>query len=444
MVSEDDPEKRLRASLREEDLVPGTVVGEFRIEGKLGQGGQGTVYAAIHPLIGKRAAIKVLSRRLCGDLHAVERFIQEARAVHHIGHPNIVDSFAFGTLPDGRAYFMMEWLQGDTLAAALERGQLKKRIAYEILIQMCDALEAAHEKGVIHRDLKPDNVFLVETRDRPLVKILDFGLAKLADSDVTQPRSRSRSGVALGTAGYMSPEQARGKPVDGRTDIYALGAIAFQMLLGRLPFDGESAIDILAKHLAEPVPAPRAIWPQIPRPLEKLLVQLLDKEVAPRPQLSEVRELLVELRDRAPREAGEPRSLAWIWAIPALAAVAVSAVLWLRPSHSSPLEPIAPVAAPAPVVAPPPVAAAPKMAMLRLQTNVPAEVKIDDRLVDITRPIELAAGSHHLQASAAKRKPYDETFDVAAGATLERKIVLRAAQHKQTQEGDYTLDPFRE
>src|SRR5262249_1184879 len=157
------------------------------------------------------------------------------------------------------------------------------------------------------------------------------GLAKLADSDVTQPRSRSRSGVALGTAGYMSPEQARGKPVDGRTDIYALGAMAFQMLLGRLPFDGESAIDILAKHLAEPVPAPRATWPQIPRPLEKLLVQLLDKEVAPRPQLSQVRTLLVELRDHAPREAGEPRSRAWMWAIPAVVVAASAAAFLLKP-----------------------------------------------------------------------------------------------------------------
>jgi serine/threonine-protein kinase len=442
MVSEDDPEKRLRASLREEELVPGTVVGDFRVEGKLGQGGQGSVYAAIHPLLGKRAAIKVLSRRLCADLHAVERFIQEARAVHHIGHPNIVDSFAFGTLPDGRAYFMMEWLQGDTLAAALARGQLKKRVAYEILIQMCDALEAAHEKGVIHRDLKPDNVFLVETRDRPLVKILDFGLAKLADSDVTQPRSRSRSGVALGTAGYMSPEQARGKPVDGRTDVYALGAMAFQMLLGRLPFDGESAIDILAKHLAEPVPAPRALWPQIPRPLEKLLVQLLDKEVAPRPQLSQVRTLLVELRDHAPREAGEPRSKAWMWAIPVALIAGVSATVLLRPHRAEPPpRPMVAPVAPAAVALPP---AAKVKATLRVQTNVPAEVKLDDRAVDITSAIQLEAGTHHLQATAAKRKPYDETFDVAAGAALERKIVLRAQKSKTTQAGDYTLDPFQE
>jgi eukaryotic-like serine/threonine-protein kinase len=205
------------------------MIGEYRVEGKLGEGGMASVFSALHPLIGKRVAIKVISRRLCADIHAVDRFIGEARTVNQIGHPNLVDIFAFGVLPDGRAYLVMEWLQGETLGERLARGRFAGPAALELLLQIVDALEAAHEKGVVHRDLKPANIFLVERAvtttttaaaitPPPLrVKLLDFGIAKLADSDASVPKTRS--GVAMGTAGYMSPEQARGKNVDHRTDI---------------------------------------------------------------------------------------------------------------------------------------------------------------------------------------------------------------------------------
>ncbi|MCU1281849.1 MAG: uncharacterized protein JWM53_5395, partial [bacterium] len=287
---------------REEDLRAGTMIGEYRVEGKLGEGGMATVFSATHPLIGKKVAIKVISRRLCSDLHAVERFIGEARTVNQIGHPNLVDIFAFGVLPDGRAYFVMEWLQGETLGARMAAGRMSTPRALDVLLQIVDALEAAHDKGVVHRDLKPHNIFVIERLGpRPTagaasgasleikarVKLLDFGIAKLADSDVSVPKTRS--GVAMGTAGYMSPEQARGKNVDHRTDIYALGCVAYELLLGRVPFLADTAIDILAMHLAAAPPAPRTLWATMPAGLEKILTQMLSKEPDGRPSLMQVR-----------------------------------------------------------------------------------------------------------------------------------------------------------
>src|SRR5262249_30630467 len=141
------------------DLEPGTMVGEYQIEWIFREGGMGTVYAATHPVIKKKAAIKVISANLCADPCCVERFIQEARAVNEIGHPNIVDIFSFGRLPDGRCYFVMEWLPGQSLADRMLRHSLSLGETYAILEQICDALEAAHETGIVHRDLKPDNVF---------------------------------------------------------------------------------------------------------------------------------------------------------------------------------------------------------------------------------------------------------------------------------------------
>ena len=162
------------------DLSAGFVVGEYTVECKLGDGGMATVYGATHPLIGKKAAIKVIAPALSLDAGLVERFVLEARAVNAIGHPNIVDVFSFGRLSDGRSYFVMEWLQGETLYDRMWERRLALDEALDILDQVCDALEAAHEKGIVHRDLKPANVFLCPVRGRrDLVKLLDFGVAKL-------------------------------------------------------------------------------------------------------------------------------------------------------------------------------------------------------------------------------------------------------------------------
>jgi serine/threonine-protein kinase len=281
------------------DLVAGAVVGEYKIEKKIGEGGMGAVYAATHPLIGKRAAIKVISAALGTDSSAVNRFVQEARSVNQIGHPNIVDVFAFGALPDGRNYFVMEYLQGVSLAERIQRGSMSLGEAIEILDQVADALEAAHEKQIVHRDLKPDNVYLAAVRGgRTMVKLLDFGIAKLSVPDGPGTGggvAKTRTGMMMGTPGYLSPEQARGKNVDHRTDIYALGCMTFEIVCGRLPFIADNAMDIVLAHMTEPPVRASSIWAEIPEPLDALIARMLEKDAAARPTLSEVRAVFSEL-----------------------------------------------------------------------------------------------------------------------------------------------------
>ncbi len=278
------------------DLVAGVAVGDYVIERKLGEGGMGTVYAALHPVIGKRAAVKVMAPRLCVDANAVERFVREARAVNQIGHPNIVDVFAFGALPDGRSYFVMEWLQGETLAERLARGRLPLPECHEILLQVCDALGAAHDHGIVHRDLKPENIFLVPVRGRrQMVKLLDFGIAKLVDGEPGGPSAtHSQQGGWVGTPLYMSPEQARSRGVDRRSDIYALGVTAYEMILGAVPFQGETAIDVLRAHLSDPPPRPSVVWPEVPAAIEWMLLHMLEKAPERRPPLDKVVAWLAE------------------------------------------------------------------------------------------------------------------------------------------------------
>jgi serine/threonine-protein kinase len=276
------------------DLAPGDDVGGYRIEHVIGEGGMGTVYGAIHPLIGKRAAIKVLRRELCSSAEAVERFVQEARAVNQIGHPNIVDAFAFGTLPDGRSWCAMEWLTGESLADRIERRRLPWAEACGVLLDVIRALEAAHKHGVVHRDLKPDNVFLVEQKDdRPRVKLLDFGIAKLTGG-ADQRIERTRTGALVGTPLYIAPEQARGQAVDAHTDIYSLGVMTFELLAGRLPFDADNAADLIAKHLTETPPRLRSITPGAPAAVDDVIAEMLAKEPARRPTLARVKQVLVE------------------------------------------------------------------------------------------------------------------------------------------------------
>lgn len=279
------------ASDSEGGLTPGTMVGEYRIEKPIGEGGMGVVYGAVHPLIGKRSAIKVLHPSLSADRESVARFIQEAQAVNKIGHANIVDIFAFGTLRDGRAYFVMEWLQGHTLKERIDRGTLPISDAATIMFALVRALEAAHAAGVIHRDLKPENVFLVSDDDSFRVKLLDFGIAKL--SSAQQSPSRTATGLTVGTPLYMSPEQARGLDLDARTDLYSLGVVAYEMLCGRTPFGGEeSAVEVLHAHLAKPPRPPRELRPDVPGAFEAMILALLAKRPGDRPTLLDVRRQL--------------------------------------------------------------------------------------------------------------------------------------------------------
>jgi len=280
-------------------LEPGTMLGEYRIERQIGEGAMGRVFAAVHPVIGKRAAIKVLTREQCADPHAVTRFLDEARVVNQIGHPNIVDIFAFGELPDGRHYFAMELLDGETLGARIRREPLMLGETCSVIRSLARALDAAHAKGIVHRDLKPDNVFLVAVRgEPPVVKLLDFGIAKLSFLDPAD--ERTAIGAMMGTPQYIAPEQARGLRIDGRADIYALGGILFELVTGRPVFFSDNTPEVLMKHLTEPPPRPSQVA-RVPPELDELIVAMLAKDPEQRPSLDQVCEVIDRLRTKPGR-----------------------------------------------------------------------------------------------------------------------------------------------
>jgi len=266
------------------DLEPGDSVGEYVILQKLGEGGFGAVYAAAHPVIGKRAAVKVLHAQHSSDEAVTSRFVAEARAVNQIRNKNIVDIFSFGDLADGRHYYVMELLEGVPLDDYLQRaGRLQLGEVLSILHPVAKALGAAHEAGIAHRDLKPENVFLeIDDDGNVQPKILDFGLAKLlAPGTVTV--HKTRSGTPMGTPRYMSPEQCRGVPVDHRTDIYAFGCMAYRMLTGVPPFDAATALDVMMAHVSKPPPPPSQ-YPDVDSAFDEPLLKMLEKQPDDRPR----------------------------------------------------------------------------------------------------------------------------------------------------------------
>ncbi len=269
-------------------MFAGTMVGQYRITGTIGKGGMGAVYAAEHTLIGRVAAVKLLLPELSQNQEIVTRFFNEARAATAIRHPGIVEIYDFGFHADGSAYIVMEYLQGEPLAARMARGRMAAQPALAIIRQMAGALAAAHQKGIVHRDLKPDNVFLVPDPEVPggeRIKLLDFGIAKLANDGPNS--SKTRTGSVMGTPTYMSPEQCRGVAVDHRADLYSLGCMLFELCTGRPPFVGEGVGDVLAAHIHVPPPSVQSIAPDVPHELEVLVQRLLMKDPAQRMQSCE-------------------------------------------------------------------------------------------------------------------------------------------------------------
>jgi serine/threonine protein kinase len=265
------------------DLLVGAQVGEYRVLQRIGAGGMGVVYAGEQPLIGKKVAIKVLLPQIAHEDDAIRRFLQEARSANQIGHRNIIDIFSFGTLPDGRQYLVMEFLNGQALDEVIrERAPLQAVEAVHLLDDVASGLAAAHAAGILHRDLKPSNLFVVDQSDgSSYVKILDFGLAKTTERrDETSPSTRY--GTVMGTPEYMAPEQARGEDLDHRVDMYAFGVIAFELLTGRLPFQGKSELETISKHLTEAPPEPSSLH-FMNRDLELLVLRLLEKDRDRRP-----------------------------------------------------------------------------------------------------------------------------------------------------------------
>jgi serine/threonine-protein kinase len=259
----------------------GQSFGNYRALSLLGEGGMGAVYLAEHPEIGRKVAIKVLRPDYARDETLLGRFLNEARAANAIRHPNIIEILDSGTLADKTPFLVMELLEGESLAARIRRvGRLDVPVAVDFANQTASALAAAHAKGIVHRDLKPDNLFVVADPHDPArerIKVLDFGIAKLQQMSATDS-VKTRTGTLMGTPIYMSPEQCRGtRAVDHRTDIYSLGVILYEMLIGHPPFVSEGFGDLVNMHINVAPVSPRSLRPEIPEALDALVMQMLAK-----------------------------------------------------------------------------------------------------------------------------------------------------------------------
>ncbi len=274
----------LRRSLdetEEQTLVGKVLGGLYRVEALVGEGGMGAVYAATHVHLKKRFALKVLAESAAVDRRAIERFLQEAQAASGIDNPHIIDVINFDRTADGRVFLVMELLEGQSLAQRLESGPVPPLEALALMKQLCDALTAAHEAGIVHRDLKPENVFLIDRDGKDFVKVLDFGISKVERAEAEAVRL-TKTGQLVGTPLYMSPEQARGDDaIDHRADVYALGILLYEMLVGRPPFEGQNYFQLLWKHGNVVPEAPRASvdgpvpWPES---LDAAILQALEKQ----------------------------------------------------------------------------------------------------------------------------------------------------------------------
>lgn len=259
------------------------IAGQFRIIQRIGSGGMGAVYKAEQPEMNRYVAIKVLHPKYVSRPDLVARFRREARAMSHLSHPNTARVYLYGQLEDGACYIAMEYLEGKNLAQITRaEGRIKPGRAVNIMVQVCGALEEAHRQGIVHRDLKPENIFLTAQGGiANFPKVLDFGLAKVTQREM-RPGSLilTQEGMVFGTPEFMSPEQARGQPLDARSDIYSLGCILYEMLTGKLPFDASQPMDYLAMQIrGTPIPlGKRAEDVTFPPGLEAVVMRTLEKD----------------------------------------------------------------------------------------------------------------------------------------------------------------------
>jgi serine/threonine protein kinase len=296
----------LRPKGGSDPLIGRVIADRYLILAKLGEGGMGRVYVAEHVKMNRQCAIKVMNPSLMNDPESARRFAREASNAARILHPNVAAVFDYGEA-DRIVYLVMEYVDGDSLSTILERDQtLDPRRAIDIARQIADGLSAAHELGLIHRDLKPDNVIVASRRNgRETAKVVDFGIAK-AVSDAPQD-SLTRSGLVIGTPEYMSPEQLLGDPVDARSDIYALGCMLYQMLTGVRPFDAESRELMLRRRLHEPPPHIRDLMPELPRRLDTLIAHMLAR--TPGDRISSAAEVSTQLDPALALSGWDPSSL---------------------------------------------------------------------------------------------------------------------------------------
>jgi tRNA A-37 threonylcarbamoyl transferase component Bud32 len=266
------------------DLIGQVLLGRYQILKKLGEGGMGTVYLGEHNTIKKKLAIKVLSQEFAHKKDLKDRFLQEARAASMISQENVVEINDFGDTPDGSSFFVMEFLAGEDLSDTIKKqGKLPWARVKPIMLQICRALAAAHDAGIIHRDMKPENCYrITRGKNTDFIKVLDFGIAKVTTEEEggKEGKGLTKTGMIFGTPEYMSPEQAQGSKPDHRVDVYAVGIIMYELLTGKVPFHADTFMGILTKHMFEVPQAPSAVAPDadIPVEVEAIILKALQKE----------------------------------------------------------------------------------------------------------------------------------------------------------------------
>ena len=301
--------RRVDFDLAKGDIMLGrTVGGRFTVMARLGSGSMGAVYRAWQGTVGRWVALKIMRYDKVADPESKARFEREARAMSQLASPHTVTIFDFGQAEDGSVFLAMELLEGESLGARLTReGRIPIRDAVHFARGALVSLAEAHAKGIIHRDLKPDNLFLTEVPDvagapsREICKLLDFGIAKVVREEHAIDALETQAGTVFGTPRYMSPEQAQGRRLDPRTDIYSLGVILYQMVTGEAPFDDEDAVVVMARHIKTKPRAPSEIAPEvgIPSSLERVIVRALGKEPEDRPQSADVFIMALDAAEKA-------------------------------------------------------------------------------------------------------------------------------------------------
>ncbi len=486
-----------------EELAPGQLVGDFRIERKLGAGGTCIVYAATHHTIGKRAAVKVLRRSLIDVPLAIDQFAKEGQVANAISHPNVAGVFGFGHLPDGRPYMLMELLPGQTLRRLMAAGAIALGEVLRIAKQVCTGLEAVHAAGYVHGDVKPDNIFLTtDDAGAERVVLIDFGTSRPAPD--AEPSVEVRASLIFGTLPYMAPEQRRGFAARPASDVYSLGVVLYKMLVGRRPFQGSDETFATAENIREVDLVPPAdAAPDTPRPLSDVIVGMLKTEPTERPRLAAVRAVLDHCAARRPtapraipevaralpatarapafdttRAARLPR--AWVrpaivGAIAALAVVALAVPIagygisllspaaqtatavgdalpeGVRPPSFATTESLVPVPASAPIDAPTganalePVAEAVKAIATEPSTPAPARTRTRRRRVPSTASRAVDRGGPATPEPAPAGTPSTPPPDVPAAAAPPSKPVQPARRRPahQRESGDRTIDPFQ-
>jgi serine/threonine-protein kinase len=300
-----------RSADGDDRLEPGSVVGDYIVYDLIALGGCGAVYRAEHRVLGRQAAVKILHADLASSAEMLQRFLREARTVNVIKHPNIVDIYDFGELKDGRPYFVMEYLAGETLGELVDRhGCFSPAEALRLIEPICSALQAAHDAGVIHRDVKSNNVMVLGDWREGRLKLLDFGVAKLTQPE-TDNSGMTTSGRRLGTPSFMAPEQFSAVKIDSRVDVYALGVLLFQMLTNRLPFNSEDPIELERMHLESAPPAPSE-WAPVSLRIDQVTTRCLAKKAEDR--FPDVRSFVEALRSAVSEPAHPTKKAEVNWA----------------------------------------------------------------------------------------------------------------------------------